>query len=116
MNECRWLDIINWTKYHSLLQIWKTVYWKIPEYMDENLIRLENNKLDTTAPRLLLTRISYRCKTVETWNELPENLRSEDKLSNFKKGIKIWLSTQMTRRTNLDASLPLYNRPPDINH
>ena len=40
MKNCKWLDIAQLTKYHSILQIFKTIHWGIPSHID-NLIQID---------------------------------------------------------------------------
>ena len=103
LKECGWLDIAHLTKYHSLLQLWKTVWWGIPTYMKDRITQDTENRLETQLPRLLITRMSYRHSTVLTWNSMPAHLRAERKISTFKRGIKRWLMECMEEQ----------NKPPD---
>ena len=91
LRECGWLDVENWTIHSSLIQLWKAYRWNTPDYLGRLLIGMEEEKLITTPPRLLLTAQSFRNKTVENWNRLPANIRAETSLAMFKKQTKTWL-------------------------
>ena len=94
MSRCRWLDIEQLTKYHSLLHMYKTVKWQVPQYMTSKLEISQDCKITTKEPRLKITSNKYRWKTTSIWNHLPDNLRHETSVSRFKSGLKTWLTGQ----------------------
>ena len=93
-----WAYMPTLAEYQSLIQIWKTLYSKKPEYLYEKLITDDEDDLRTTEPRLQLTEGSFRWKAVKDWRMLPENVRKQDKLRTFKKELKLWLQD----RRNID--------------
>ena len=109
LDECGWLPIHLMIEKYSLTQMWKTIWWKIPMYMDEKIQRRPENKIETTPPRLLLTARSYRWTTVNNWNKMPRMLREEDNLVTFKRQLKTW----MLERTKEEDHLLDEDRPPD---
>ena len=88
LKKCQWMNIRNLTTYHSLCQLWKTVWWRVPVHLDEKITRLPDNRLQTVPPRLLQTSWAYRWKTIQNWNDLPDSLRSEPSLVKFKTCLK----------------------------
>ena len=110
LQECGWLDIEHMTQYFSLLQMWKSVWWKIPAYMDDMIARLDDGFLATHPPRLLITRAAYRSKTTQSWNQLPSHLREERTIAKFKAGIRLWLREKMQEKDGTHNA-----RPPDTN-
>ena len=112
MNECGWLNIRELTMYHSLTQLWKTVWWHIPGHLDDRIsITDDNNTLMTSKPRLQITMNGYRQQSVKNWNLLPAQLRTEKNISRFKKGVKNWLAELRNQTTQDDSQL--LTRPPD---
>ena len=111
MKECGWLTIRELTIYHSLTQLWKTVWWHIPGHLDDRITRTDDNTLITANPRLQITLKGYRQQSVLNWNSLPIQLRTEKNITRFKKGIKNWLA-DLRIQTTLDDSQPS-SRPPD---
>ena len=91
MKECGWMNVRQLTEYHSVLQFWKTVNWRIPVYMSERIVIRQDRTVSIALPRLLLTTNSYRVKSAEYWNALPEFLRNETSIAKFKKGVKKWI-------------------------
>ena len=81
MNACGWLDVRQLTDYHSLVQMWKIIRWKIPGYFSEKVHVEDEGRLSTEAPRLQLTAGGFRWKTVSRWNNLPTYLREENSIS-----------------------------------
>ena len=92
MKACNWLNIEQLTEYHSLIQMHKTVNWGISQYMTDKISKLDSGRISTDAPRLRITEKSYRHKTVSNWNCLPQRLREEPRISQFKRGIRRWLT------------------------
>ena len=112
MKECRWLNIRELTTYHSLTQLWKTVWWHIPGHLDARITTTDDhNTLLTANPRLLITRNGYRQQSIKNWNSLPAHLRTEMSISRFKKGVKNWLADLRNQTTQDDSQL--ITRPPD---
>ena len=105
--ECGWLNIKDWSTYHSLIQIWKLLRWKIPSSMEDKISMDADSRLQTNNPRLYLIAGTYRWETVATWNSLPDIHREETSLTLFKKGIRRWLQERNTLQMD-----PL-GRPPD---
>ena len=103
MKDCKWLKIEDLVEQFSLVQMWKTVWWNTPHYMDKKIKREPDCRISTPAPRLLLTSRAYRWNTVSRWNSLPDRIRTEDSLYKFKKSLKTWLRER-----------PPEGRPPDL--
>ena len=109
--ECGWLRMEDWTSYSSLIQLWKACRWKIPTSLAEKLTIEDDELISTAQPRLLITKQTFRCNTVLTWNTLPDTLRAETSLVIFKKTLKKWL---MESNDSLPDDIPPHDdRPPD---
>ena len=98
IQQCGWLNIRDWTEFQSLCQLWKTVRWRTPASLEDKLTRMENDVLTTQAPRLLLTEITFRCKSIQYWNDLPGYLRTERSKLKFKVGLKKYLKERANER------------------
>ena len=122
IKECGWLDMVEWTQYHSLLQMWKTVWWGIPTYLSNLISKDQENYITTQDPRLNMTKLAYRWKTTQSWNQLSQELRQETNLSRFKTGLRKAITESRNDNDNndsgsdvsMDNSLQL-GRPPDDN-
>ena len=111
LSDCNWLDILDWTEYHSQIQLWKLLRWKLPAYLVDKISPNEDETLTTSSPRLRLVANTFRWKSVQSWNLLPVHLRETTGLKQFKTGLKNWLKTR--KEDNLLDDLPL-DRPPDL--
>ena len=100
LERCNWLNVDELTSYYSMIQIWNTLRTNKPQYLRDKLQIEDNIMLTTDAPRLLLTSLSFRCRTILLWNTLPEHLRKETKLRTLKKDLKIWI---ISRRDQQDV-------------
>ena len=88
LKSCNWLNIKELTEYHSLVQIWKTMRWRKPEYLLGKLRTDSEDKLNTDNPRLQLTAGSFRWKAVEQWRMLPDSVVGQTVLPKFKKELR----------------------------
>ena len=73
---------------HSCLLLWKMVHLGAPGHLIDRIDVKDDWKVETTVTRLQLTSKGYRWKTSLLWNELPDQLREEVRISRFKKGLK----------------------------
>ena len=91
MRECNWLDIRGLTKYHSLMVVWKTNFFKTPQNLLDQL-RLDANKMIPEVQcRLLNTRRGFIGRIAAQWNGLPLEIRSSTKIGGFKRRLKKFL-------------------------
>ena len=103
LERCRWLNVEELTSYYSVIQTRKTLKTHKPQYLMDRLQLEENHMLSTDAPRLQLTSLSFRCRTVSLWNTLPEHLRKETTIKTLKKDLRNWI---LERRQQHDAVEP----------
>ena len=83
LDKINWLSIFQLAIYHSVLLLWKVKKFEEPSHTLEILKRNEKTK-----PRIDLTsRIGSR-KAVFYYNKLGEDIRTQRKISTFKKGLK----------------------------
>ena len=96
MSDCQWLNITELTEYHALLQMFKTVRWGAPKYLKDMITIETEDIISTKAPRLQLTGLSCRVRTVKYWNKLPGQLMTELNIGRFKKSVKRWIIDRRT--------------------
>ena len=89
MKLCNWLDIREMIEYQSTIQLWKILKYKTPVYMYNQFEVTDDFKINTTNPRLQMTARCFRWKMIEIWNNLPDWMRDENKISSFKKQLRI---------------------------
>ena len=53
MKSCNWLNIEQLTKYHSILQMYKTIHWGIPTHIKDRITVDADFKLYTKPARLI---------------------------------------------------------------
>ena len=81
-----WLSIFQLAIYHSILLLWKVNKFEEPSRTIEILQRSGKSK-----PRIELTSRTWSRKAVIYFNKLGEELRTQRKISTFKKGLKNWI-------------------------
>ena len=93
-----WLTVLQLIAYHTLLAVFKIKHSGEPEDMATTLSR-ENNKGHIIMKNvvLVLYRKSFLFRGVLLWNRLPLSLRRENKVSKFKKAVRIWVADNVDR-------------------
>ena len=88
MIGCGWLYFVELVRYHSLVQLFKTVKSNKPENLRKMLTVDQEGKIQLIPGRLKISRELYRWRTVREWNILPAYLILVVKVSVFKKLLK----------------------------
>ena len=91
MEEVGWLSIQELTLQHSLVQMWKILYFRKPEGIREKITIEEDLHITTRAPRLQFTKNSFISRTVQEWNTVPLEIRQIKNINSFKTNIKKWI-------------------------
>jgi hypothetical protein len=97
-----WLSVRQLAIHHSLIHLWKTVrerrniHFQTRIRGESDLARprrdLMDGRLDyRDGTEMQIVRNGWRWRSVMDWNRLPENLRTEPKLPNFKRKLKDWV-------------------------
>ena len=81
-------------KYQSLKTMWKVVRAGKPEHLARRITLTEDNLLETKNARLQTVARSFRWRTVESWNSLPQLLIQVMKLCTFKRQLKTLISEE----------------------
>ena len=91
MVQNNWLTVQEMVRYHSTVLMWKTIYNRKPRHIFNKLDIDENYKIDQNESRLQFTRRGYRHRTTTHWNEMTEDLRTNQSIASFKKSLKSWI-------------------------
>ena len=102
MSRCGWLNVRELTEYHSLIQLWKLLRWKIPLSLTDAVELVEDDLVSTRRARIKLTDEAWRNATVRRWNDLPEMLRTELSIGKYKRMLKRYIKDRRTRNLEPD--------------
>ena len=100
-----WLNVKALVDYHSLVQARKVLFSQQPQYLHEKLVGGRRRPYYATRlvaggdlrqgqemqPRLDLTKQSWRFRMRDDWVKVPVEIRTIEKLDEFKKELKKWL-------------------------
>ena len=103
MLNCDWLDVAELAEYHTLLMIWKAARWGVPKYLRDRLTEEGEGIILTEEARLQMTAQAFRVNGTRQWNNLPVEIRTEMRLTQFKTRTKQWIKD---RRTDQEAIEP----------
>ena len=93
------MSITEMTRASSLISTWKILNLKKPKHLFDKIdINTENMMIQITEPRLLFTEQKLILRDSREWNRLPDYLRQNRKISNFKKQLNDLIV--MERRSN----------------
>jgi hypothetical protein len=99
--QCGWLSVHQLGVNHSVLIIYKTFQTNSPKYLKERISNKFPYKTRMAAsnvinlgpdPNLQLNRNSFRWRASNLWNNLPEEIRSIQKINQFKQKLKLWVT------------------------
>ena len=91
MEKCGWLYFRELVDYHSLIQIYKLIKVVKPTNLRRQFTIRQDNSIDIFPARLKISRLSFKWRTANLWNDLPEYLRDIDKISSFKISLKRYI-------------------------
>ena len=87
-----WMTVNQLICFHSLLLFWKCWYrgnWTI---LRRNLMMDKDNDFVLKKGRIQMTNLAWKQKSVRWWNQLPDTVRMETGLSQFKQGLRSWVT------------------------
>ena len=95
LRECNWLSIKQLIFYHTVLQVWKVKITQLPVYISSRMeISITRSALEGTlrvpAVESDLAQKSFMVRSAVMWNQIPADLKSNQKLESFKKHLKQW--------------------------
>ena len=89
MRDCNWLYAKEIVKYHSLVNLWRTIRNGTPDYFNDKFtLNDDDDTVETTQARLMITSQSYRWRTARDWNSLPDTLKMCMSICVFKKHLR----------------------------
>ena len=88
MTECNWLYFSEMVSYHSLLMLWKMIRWHSPFHLAKKFTLTDDNMVETEHGRILMTRRVFRCRSVNDWNALSQDLREMSSFPQFKRALR----------------------------
>ena len=77
--------------YFTLITTLKIVRQGTPSYFQTRMELEDEDFMTTRAPRLQITRNSFRCRGVTMWNRIPYDIRTLPTITSFKKNLKRWI-------------------------
>ena len=88
MERCGWLYFCELVRFHSLVQMYKIVNIGTPVNLRNKLTISPDKRIIFTPGRLKISRDSFKWRTAQAWNDLPDFLLELDKTTTFKKALK----------------------------
>ena len=88
MIGCSWLYFRELVDYHSIVQMFKLVNIGTPINLRNRIEILPDKKISIPPARLRISSKSFRWRTTQVWNDLPDHILLITKLSVFKKTLK----------------------------
>ena len=112
MEECRWLTVWELIEFHSVIQLWKILKWKIPTAIYREY-HIDNDWIISTImrPRLQMTSKCFKWRIVKKWNDLSQDLREIDTISIFKKLLRKFI-IERRKITRLPGPGPGHSQVP----
>ena len=87
-----WLTVNQLIHYHSLIALFRVRQSKTPEYLADILCRDSRNyRIMIPRQNLTLTSSSFCVRSASYWNQLPSELRQQEKLGVFKRDLHRWI-------------------------
>ena len=88
-----WLTFNQLVSYHTILTVYKIRMSQEPEYLSK-LLRNDsrNDRIIIPNPNLVLTEKSFVFRGSNLWNELPQDIKNQVKISCFKKKMRKWVT------------------------
>ena len=91
--ELGWMSMNQLICYHTLINIFKIRLNKDPEYLAKFLCQdSRNGRIQVPRNNLALTSKSFCYRGSDSWNRLPQRLRSSNKLGWFKIEVRKWIA------------------------
>jgi hypothetical protein len=100
LKNLKWLPVTEFIKYRYLTIVYQCIQKEAPEYLNTLITLYNPNRTLRSAANLLLEvpqinskfgRRSFSFLAPTLWNSLPNNLKSIDTTTKFKKGLKQYL-------------------------
>ena len=112
MQSCNWLTALELIQFHSLLSLWKIINKQSPFQLWNKLNIDDNMYIDLRMPRLMMSQLTFLWRSSQHWNNLPEDLRHNKSYLNFKKKLKLHLTSLRNSNVPPSPSTTPPNSPP----
>ena len=97
-DELDWLTVNQLVRYFTLLAVFRIRRTGEPEYLASSLCNdNRNGKIIVQNTNLTLLKKSFKLRGACNWNALPANIRNLNKMSPFKKELKVWIKKYVPR-------------------
>ena len=96
LNKCEYLSIHQLGAQSTIMMIKKIILSQKPVYLADKLVNKSatgtrsDSTFEVSKPSLSLTRSSFLYRGIKLYNQLPEDLRKENNVTNFKKLSREW--------------------------
>ena len=97
-SQLGWLTINQLVFFHSVMAVYKIRKSQEPEYL-ASLLCQDNIRKNIIIPHstLTLAKKSFCYRSAESWNIVPEQIRSLEKIESFKRELKKWTLMNIER-------------------
>ena len=122
LKSCQWMSVRQLMTYHSLVLLYKTLKQKTPEYLHDRVTSgghfPYNTRQAATCPegfsfnvqhpinsgtvrqvsgnKLDLSKLGWCWRSVDIYNTIPDHIRLETNITNFKKELKTWVNLNVS--------------------
>ena len=91
-----WVTVNQLITYTSLMCLFRIRISREPEYLSDLLTRdSRNGRITILRQNLTLSSQSFCVRGPNSWNQLPSELRQEERISVFKTNVKKWISANI---------------------
>ena len=91
MSENNWLSVKEMARYQEAIMMWKMVHRGKPKHIYNKLQIADDLEVTIQEPRIQFSKRTFRHRTSKNWNELPEELKKNISIANFKIKLKKWI-------------------------
>ena len=107
MKKCGWLTVKEMGIHHTNIATWKVINWDTPANIKHQITVNDDVTISTSIPRLQNTNNSYRWRSIDSWNNQPQELRHCGNIGKFKILSKKWIIDARPPETgdNIDNNL-----------
>ena len=98
LDKTGWLSVKEMNKLSNVTIIWKTINNRTPSNIADKLVwdRATKN-IHIQEPRLQFSKMNFVYKASHDWNSLPDIMKNNGNIGNFKRQVKVWIKDQRTR-------------------
>ena len=75
MEQCNWLFVSESVEYFTLISVWNFKWHNVPFHLNFKIEAGPHNTFSTPPARIVTSRKSYKWRSLESWNSLPQEIR-----------------------------------------